>query len=124
MTYKNFFQSSVVNCEEDNYDIQVLKILIAIKEEQTATNYINKSSLGGYTKFGKSADSDNTLNDGKESKHYTENLTNHSGGNNFKEIHKQAMIAQQFNKFEAIGKASSPSFFSNHIILNDKGGEI
>ena len=124
MTYKNFFQSSAVNCETDNYDIQVLKILIAIKENQVATNYEIMTSLGGYTKFGKSADSDNTVHGGLESKHYTENLTNHSGGNNFREIHKQAMIAQQFNKFEAIGKASSPSFFSNHIILNDKGGEI
>ena len=118
MSYKNFFQSSAVNCETDNYDIQVLKILIAIKENQVATNYENMTSLGGYTKFGRLADSD-TYN---ELKHYTENLTNHSGGNNFKEIHKQAMIAQQYNKFEAIGKPSNDSFFSYHIISSVKGG--
>ena len=36
MTYKNFFQSSAVNCETDNYDIQVLKISdYSIKDEYT-----------------------------------------------------------------------------------------
>ena len=115
MTYKNFFQSSKVDIEIDSYDIQVLKILIAIKESQIKTNFESRKSLGGYTQFGKNDES---------RKHYTENLTNHSGNNNFREIATQSAIAKQYNKFEAIGKASSPSFFSNHIILNDKGGEI
>tara|TARA_Y100000310_G_C20070041_1_gene528934 strand:- start:25 stop:372 length:348 start_codon:yes stop_codon:yes gene_type:complete len=114
MTYKNFFQSKVVDCETDNYDIQVLKILIAIKESQVKANYESMTSLGGYTQFGKK---DNAR------KHYTENLTNHSGNNNFKEIAIQSAIAKQYNKFEAIGKASSPSFFSYHIISSVKGGD-
>ena len=106
MTYQNYFQSSVVN-SEDNYDIQVLKIKIAIKNEQVKANYEYQDSLGGY------------IQTGKGKKHYTSNLTNHTGNANHKEIVRQALIVQGKNTFEPIGKAQSLSFFNYHIISND-----
>ena len=89
---------------------QSIKTHTAVKK-----HYESKDKLGGCIK---TSGFDRNMMP-KDYYHYTENLSNHSGNANFKEIALQARLVQGKHRYEPIGKAHTPSFFNYHIISND-----
>ena len=135
--FPNYFESSVYSHTElnDNGDSilivdkfcnhtiqeQILTILENIENNSIVKNDNYKNNLGGY------------FLDKKGKKHYAEQLKSSNYKTNKQlnhiEIMNQARIVTE-TPYEPIGSASKKqkeailSFFTNHIIFDDKGGEI